>query len=581
MFKQLKRLTGTSLIAAIAVGTIGIKSGEAGSFSFSDFDFKRAEDHPTTFHTTTYPDDAGTGVEAFKQFVQAERVAVSIDTLNARKLDPTKLKLTQNYDVKIYFIDEGAGYKNQLYLDTIDASGKDGMIFYDGSRGKGSKKLRRGDYVELGTIPNGATLDFQLRANGYNNDNPDVWYADIARNSDNTQHVMAFEYQGYLILAWEDLKNGGDKDYNDIVFAVDIGSTNLASIASLPEANSAPVAVNDLVTTPSETEIGIDVLNNDTDAENHTLTLTGIDDLLTEGGVVSMSGDQVVYTPDYDFSGTDTFIYTIEDSEGATDTATVTVTVEASLEEESGPGCSNNGHGNNGPMTISLPSGELTIGHYDPSNPSGSQRTKLIDDLENGRFGDSVPNNRQYYIEFTGSSYSFTASEAENIVNNLPDWEMIDKNASATGIHNCPGNDQDGDSINDAIEIGSNVYNPVDTDGDGTPDYLDLDSNNDGINDGVAVSCPVGSTVTLTGTLRDFSDAHPDFERKPGVNGFKYGLDTGITTASIGSDRKPVYVGGSYSTTTKTNFDQWYRDVEGINESMDYDITLTKNDAGL
>ena len=100
-------------------------------------------------------------------------------------------------------------------------------------------------------------------------------------------------------------------------------------------------------------------------------------------------------------------------------------------------------------------------------------------------------------------------------------------------------------------------------------------------------------TINLTGTLRDFkgyrdkngnitSDGHEDFERKVNVDTnssgqqFKYGLDTGITTNTLGVDQKPVYAGGSFSTTTKENFDQWYRDVPGVNMSKTHNIQLTK-----
>ena len=100
-------------------------------------------------------------------------------------------------------------------------------------------------------------------------------------------------------------------------------------------------------------------------------------------------------------------------------------------------------------------------------------------------------------------------------------------------------------------------------------------------------------TITLTGTLRDFrgyrdkngninDDGHEDFERKnnvdtnPSGQKFKYGLDREITTDTLGADKKPVYADGSFSTTTKENFDQWYRDEAGVNQSMTYDIVLNK-----
>ncbi len=43
--------------------------------------------------------------------------------------------------------------------------------------------------------------------------------------------------------------------------------------------------------------------------------------------------------------------------------------------------------------------------------------------------------------------------------------------------------DSDNDLIPDATEAGLDSSNPIDSDGDGTPDYQDTDSDNDGIND--------------------------------------------------------------------------------------------------
>ena len=93
-------------------------------------------------------------------------------------------------------------------------------------------------------------------------------------------------------------------------------------------------------------------------------------------------------------------------------------------------------------------------------------------------------------------------------------------------------------------------------------------------------------TINLTGTIRDFSDIHPDFERNPGDissdgSVFGYGIDEGITTDNIGSDSKPIYAGGSFSTTTQANFDQWYNDVPDVNQSKEFSITLEKQDNGV
>lgn len=77
------------------------------------------------------------------------------------------------------------------------------------------------------------------------------------------------------------------------------------------------------------------------------------------------------------------------------------------------------------------------------------------------------------------------------------------------------------------------------------------------------------AVIDLTGTLRDFSDSHPDFE-----NGL--GTDPGIVMPALGADGKPVYAGGAGNPTThgQSAFDQWYRDVPGINQAASYTISL-------
>ncbi|MBD2356153.1 PEP-CTERM sorting domain-containing protein [Tolypothrix sp. FACHB-123] len=86
------------------------------------------------------------------------------------------------------------------------------------------------------------------------------------------------------------------------------------------------------------------------------------------------------------------------------------------------------------------------------------------------------------------------------------------------------------------------------------------------------------ATITLTGTIRDFNDTHEDFE-------YKIKTDKGIVQSTLGGDGKPVYAGNPFTPTTtgKDNFDQWYRDVPGVNLSKQYSITLddTGNPPGI
>lgn len=63
------------------------------------------------------------------------------------------------------------------------------------------------------------------------------------------------------------------------------------------------------------------------DNEPQALTFDSVSATSAQGGTVTRSGGMITYTPAPDFNGVDTFTYTISDSEGATDTATVTVNV--------------------------------------------------------------------------------------------------------------------------------------------------------------------------------------------------------------------------------------------------------------
>jgi len=102
-----------------------------------------------------------------------------------------------------------------------------------------------------------------------------------------------------------------------------------AFIIAVTNANDPPVAVDDSDTTPENTPVTIAVLNNDSDIDGDTLTV----DSVTHGtnGSVTNNGNDVTYTPDAYFYGTDSFNYTISDGNGGTDTATVTVIVLKTL----------------------------------------------------------------------------------------------------------------------------------------------------------------------------------------------------------------------------------------------------------
>ncbi|RIV43014.1 PA14 domain-containing protein [Flagellimonas pelagia] len=122
-----------------------------------------------------------------------------------------------------------------------------------------------------------------------------------------------------------------------------------------------------------------------------------------------------------------------------------------------------------------------------------------------------------------GASYSgsFDCSTVDTDGDGIPNYQDLDSDGdgipdnveaqTSTGYTAPSGTDSDNDGLDNAYETGGIAY--IDTDGDGTPDFLDTDSDNDGTND------TTEAALTLSG-----SDSDND------------GLDNNIDTTSGYSD---------------------------------------------
>ena len=192
---------------------------------------------------TPFSSSSGTSMEdVFATLNESESISES----TVLGVDANDLFLSQDALVTVYFVGEGAGYKNSFgWYDAAtdptlaenrnliwgNASGSG-----DGLSGGGS--LDVGDSSSLGTISAGTQIGFYLTANGYNYPNNPTYYSDVNYNGDGIEHVIAgvTGADGLLALGFEDLWGGGDEDYNDLMIAVDIGFENVAQIvAAAPE----------------------------------------------------------------------------------------------------------------------------------------------------------------------------------------------------------------------------------------------------------------------------------------------------------------------------------------------------------
>jgi len=79
----------------------------------------------------------------------------------------------------------------------------------------------------------------------------------------------------------------------------------------------------------------------------------------------------------------------------------------------------------------------------------------------------------------------------------------------------------------------------------------------------------LADTIELSATVRDFHESHPDFEGA-------IGSDPGIVQSTLSVDGKPVYAGITATTSGSSNFDQWFRDVPGVNLTGSEVLTLSR-----
>lgn len=95
---------------------------------------------------------------------------------------------------------------------------------------------------------------------------------------------------------------------------------------SVTDVNDNPVAVNDTTSLAEDVTTLLDVLANDSDPENNTLTISGYDQ--GAHGTVTSNGDTTLnYEPNANFFGADSFKYRISDGREGTDSAWVQLTV--------------------------------------------------------------------------------------------------------------------------------------------------------------------------------------------------------------------------------------------------------------
>ena len=170
--------------------------------------------------------------------------------------------------------------------------------------------------------------------------------------------------------------------------------------------------------------------------------------------------------------------------------------------------------------------------------------------------------------QYEGLNLCFDCGRVDNNDDGYDDRAQQDSKYPAVdtdkdGAYDFLDLDSDNDGIPDAIEAGNDPKNPVDTDQDGTPDFRDIDSDNDGIPDAIEAGADPSVPVDTD------QDGTPDFRDLDSDNdGITDAIEAGADpTKPLDTDGDGIY-----------DFRELDSDNDGISDNIEKGPTATPVD---
>jgi VCBS repeat-containing protein len=267
------------------------------------------------------------------------------------------------------------------------------------------------------------------------------------------------------------------------------GSDTASVLVTVAPVNDAPKAVDDRATVSEDsTSNSIAVVANDTDVDDTTLTVDGFTD--PPHGTVTVSGGSVLYTPDVDYIGQDSFTYTVRDASGLTDIGEVVVTVDNANDA---PVAGSDAYNTDEDTALNVGAPGVLSNDSDPDEDSltaavattTSHGTLALN--ANGSFTYTPAANFSGSDSFTytlsdgnGGSATGTVEITVNALNDAPvavdDPHSIDEDTVLTvAAPGVLGNDTDGDSDGSAlsaIAVAGPTHGKLELSADGSFSYI-------------------------------------------------------------------------------------------------------------
>jgi len=310
----------------------------------------------------------------------------------------------------------------------------------------------------------------------------------------------------------------------------DDGNVSLPATLTVTVGSASPIADSESVSGVENLSTSIDVLDGDLDANNDIDTTTldlnptepGVQTtfVLPDTGVFNVINDEVVFTPETGFYGIASVDYTITDAKGnVSNVATASVDI---LIDTDGDGVANINDLDDDNDGIS----DIVEGNVDTDGDSYPDHLDL--DSDNDGLTDAYEAKHPdldgdgIIDGFTDTNGDGQDDTAASLPQSVPDTDADGKadyididsdNDGLTDTHEAQGADSDGNGILDNfIDLDndgrddSNALSPlfgIDHDTDGQPDHLDLDSDNDGLTDIMEAG---GADTDSNGIIDNFAD---------------------------------------------------------------------------